>query len=379
MGKLANVVRIIGVATALGLMVSGTSYADLSNIDRPKSPEYGMNVFIWGNPSTTDRDLALMKSAGFTWQKTLFQWREIEGTAKGVFDWAEADRVVSASTQAGIQIIARIDFQPRWSRSDGAHNGPPDNPQDFADFVKALISRYNSSSPIGRIPAIEIWNEPNLDKEWGMRPINEQSAYDYVSLLKAGYTAAKEADPSVIVITAGLSPTCTDNSAARPDDVYLQWMYDAGAKAYFDVLGAHGAGYDKPPSASPEESAEKHNGCRVFTFRRVEDLRSVMVANNDAQKQIWLLEFGWTTDQVNPAYAWHAVSPEVHAEYVVGSYRWAKDNWSPWIGVMTLWNMPDPSWGPWREEYWWGVTDPDGSARPAFRRLSAARASGELP
>ena len=347
--------------------------------ERVQSPEYGMNIFIWGNPSTTDRDLNLMRNAGFGWQKTLFQWREIEGAGKGQFNWTEADRVVAASKAAGIKIIARVDFNPYWARADRAHNGPPDNPQDFADFVTALVSRYNSESPIGTIQAIEIWNEPNIDKEWGLQPINRQSANDYVKLLKAGYTATKAADPNVMVVTGGLSPTCTDNDTARPDDVYLQWMYDAGAKQYFDVLGAHGAGYDKPPTASPEESAEKHSGCRAFTFRRVEDLRTVMVSNKDAEKQVWLLEFGWTTDQVNPAYAWHAVSPQTQGEYLVGAYRWAYQNWSPWIGVMTLWTFPDPSWSPAREEYWWAITDPDGSARPAYQRLAAARAAGELP
>lgn len=366
-------------ALGIAILAPLTQSAATAETERSRSPEYGMNVFVWGNPSTTDRDLALLSQAGFGWQKTLFQWREIEGARKGEFDWAESDRVVGASNRAGVKIIARLDFQPYWSRADGAHNGPPDNPEDFADFVRALMTRYNRDSEIGPIHAIEVWNEPNLDKEWGMAVIGPESAADYVDLLRASYIAAKEADPSVLVISAGLSPTCTDTAQARPDDEYLQWMYDAGAAPYFDVLGAHGAGYDKPPTASPEESADMHHGCRVFTFRRVEDLRRVMVANRDSHKQIWLLEFGWTTDKINPAYAWHAVSPEAHAEYVVGAYRWAYEQWGPWIGVMTLWNMPDPNWNPDREEYWWGVTNPDGTHRPAFSRLAEARANGELP
>src|SRR3954453_20820942 len=28
-----------------------------STVYHAKSPEYGMNVFVWGNPKTTDRDL----------------------------------------------------------------------------------------------------------------------------------------------------------------------------------------------------------------------------------------------------------------------------------------------------------------------------------
>ena len=53
----------------------------------------------------------------------------------------KADRVVKASAANGIKIIARIDFQPDWARKDLAKNGPPDNYQDYADFVAAFASR----------------------------------------------------------------------------------------------------------------------------------------------------------------------------------------------------------------------------------------------
>ena len=344
-----------------------------------RSPEYGMNVFLAGNAATTGRDLALLNRVEFEWQKSLFQWRSIEGAGKGVFDWRDADRVVAASRSAGVKIIARLDFQPSWARADRASNGPPDDYQDYADFVGAFVDRYRAGSARGTVHAIEIWNEPNLTREWGGAPIDEEQAADYVRLLQVSYEAAKRADPSVTVISAGLSPTCTDDETARPDDVYLQWMYDAGAGQYFDVLGAHGAGYDKPPDASPEESAARHNGCRVFTFRRVEDLRAVMERNGDGGKQVWLLEFGWTTDRQNPAYAWHAVTPETQGDYIVGAYRWAGEHWAPWIGVMALWNLPDPNWGRDREEYWWSVANPDGTARPALEELLAARRDGRLP
>ena len=347
---------------------------------RAKSPEYGMIVFVWGNSGTTDRDLGRVRDAGFTWQKSLFTWRDIE-PQRGAFNFSESDRVVRASAAAGVKIIARLDFQPAWARADGAHNGPPDNYDDFGRFVAELVRRYRSDSPIGQIHAIEVWNEPNLAREWGGAPINEAQAADYVRLLKAAYQAAKAVDPSVIIVTAGLSPTGWSDDSARPDDVYLEWMYAAGAKEYFDVLGAHGPGFKAPPDISPDEAASNplYGGHRSFTFRRVEDLRAIMVRNGDEAKQIWLLEFGWTTDLVNPAYAWHRVTPEQHGEYLVAAYRWANQNWSPWIGVMALWTLPDPRWDASREELWWAVGNPDGTDRPALMRLRAARQSGELP
>ena len=347
---------------------------------RAKSPEYGMNVFVWGNPSTTDRDLGRVRDAGFTWQKTLFKWRDIE-PQHGFFTFGEADRIVRASAAAGVKIIARLDFQPTWARADGAHNGPPDNYDDFGRYVTELVKRYRSDSPIGTLHAIEVWNEPNLAREWAGKPINEAQAGDYVRLMKTAYEAAKAVDPSIVIISGGLSPTGWSDDSARPDDQYLEWMYAAGAKDYFDVLGAHGPGFKAPPDVSPEEAAASplYGGHRSFTFRRVEDLRAIMVAHGDADKQIWLLEFGWTTDEVNPAYAWHRVTPEQHGEYLVGAYRWANQNWAPWIGVMTLWTLPDPTWAPSREELWWAVGNLDGTDRPALTRLRDARRSGELP
>ena len=73
------------------------------------------------------------------------------------------------------------------------------------------------------------------------------------------------------------------------------------------------------------------------------------------------------------------MSEEQKATYIVEAYRWALDHWSPWIGVMALWNLPDPDWGPDREEYWWSIANPDGTSRPAYTSLQRARQSGYLP
>lgn len=198
-----------------------------------------------------------------------------------------------------------------------------------------------------------MWNEPNLAREWGNVPPN---AAEYTRLLASANNGAKMADPSVVVLAAGLSPTETNDADAVPDDVFLQRMYDAGAKACFDVLGVHAPGFKAPPEMSPDQVAADPNygGHRLFTFRRVEDLRNVMVRNGDAGKQVWLTEFGWTSDTVHPAYSWHAVSEQQKADYLVRAYQYARANW-PWIGVMCVWGLPRPDWNPEFEEYWWSV------------------------
>src|SRR5262249_47768582 len=109
--------------------------------------QYGMNMFIWGHADTTGRDLGGGKQAGFTWQKTLFSWRDIEGKCKGCYDWNEADRVAKSTIDAGVKLLVRIDFEPDWSRADRAHNGHPDNLADYAEFVQAVANRYKPGSP----------------------------------------------------------------------------------------------------------------------------------------------------------------------------------------------------------------------------------------
>jgi hypothetical protein len=367
-----------------GAGIGGTGRYVRLGAYQANSPEYGMNVFIWGEANTTQRDLGKLRELNFGWQKTLFQWREIEGAGKGIFDWREADRVVSASTAAGIKVLARLDFPPSWACPSWDNRGnecAPDRPEDYADFVRAFTTRYGTGSPIGRVYAIEVWNEPNLAREWGNKPISQQQAADYVRLLQLAYQAAKSVDPQMTIVTAGLTPTGTQNDDARDDVVYLQWLYDAGVAQWFDVLGAHGAGYKAPPEMSPDDvgADPSYGGHPSFSFRRVEQLREVMVNNGDDAKQVWLLEFGWTSDEVHPAYAWHRVTEDQKAQYIVGAFKWARDKWSPWIGVMNLWNLSAPGWTQQNEEYWWSISYPDGSPRPAYTALLNARTNGTLP
>jgi polysaccharide biosynthesis protein PslG len=348
-----------------------SSPASVSKLD------YGIHLFIADHPQTTERDLRMVTDASFHWQKSLFKWREIEGAAKGRFDWTDADRVVRASRGNGLKILARLDFEPMWARKDQAHNGPPDNYQDYWDFVSAFVKRYRGESPIGRVDAIEIWNEPNLDREWGNQAINTASAADYVRLLAGAYQAAHAANPEIIVISAGLSPNGVTNGHSADDLQYLQWMYDAGLQGKFDVLGAHANTQAPEVAASPGSLKDFPHAS--FYFRRIEQLRQLMVEHGDATKQIWLTEWGWTSDTVHQAFAWFAVSEDKKADNLVQAFKYARENWSTWIGVMSVWTLPDPSWTRDDEEYWWAIANPDGTPRPAYLRIRDDRRNGVLP
>jgi hypothetical protein len=342
------------------------------------SPEYGMQAFMWWRQDTLDRDISLIKNSGFGWIKQNFGWRDIEAT-KGQYDWHRSDRIVLSMNEAGLDMIVRLDYQPDWARSGCSLQGPPTNLQDYANFVSAVATRYR-----GRIRAYEIWNEPNLAREWCDQP---PSGAAYTQLLRVAYTAIKAADPTAWVVTAGLSPTTRNDDVAKPDIYFLQEMYDAGAAKYFDLLGAHGAGFRAPPEADPGAVAKDPNLAnpgdfssgvpeelrRVYCFRHVEDLHAIMIKNGDSKKQVALLEFGWTNDpRPNSPYAWHAIaSEEVKADYFARAYAYAYSHWSPWIGLMSLIYVSDPSWTPNDEQYWWAITNPDGSPRAAYNRLKS--------
>lgn len=345
---------------------------DLSvSLDKMKSPDFGIQAFLYWRSEVAKRDLQLINDIKFKWVKQQFSWRDIEGAGKGVYDWTSADRMMDQIDEHGLNVIARVDLQPEWAGGGFPEIGPPDDYQDYVDFVSALATRYK-----GRIDAYQIWNEPNLAREWGNRPPNPAN---YTELLRRSYEAIKAVDPAAIVISAGLAPTTRWDDVAMPDTVFVQGMYDAGAQPYFDALGVHGAGYKVHPATDPEVVANdpvlNNNDPsppelkRIYAFRHVEDVRQVMVQNGDADKRVVVLEFGWTVDPRSESpYHWHAVTELEQAQYIIGAYRYAEQNWQPWIGVMSLIYLANVDWTEDDEQTYWSITYPE---YPDFRARAA--------
>ena len=334
---------------------------------RLNSPEYGIQAFLWWYVDRTARGhIRLIEEMGFGWVKQVFAWRDLEGGEKGGFDWYRADRIVEMTQDAGLDLLVRLDHQPYWAQDPEVEEWLPDAPpadfQDFGDYCFALASRYR-----GRIRAYEVWNEPNLAREWGGQPPDPAS---YAGLLKVCYLGIKRADPEALVISAGLAPTGTYDETAMPDMQFYQEMYEAGAAPYFDLLGVHAPGFMNPPERSPDEAeADPALAQRWLTFRHAEDVRRLMIAHGDAGKQIAITEFGWTSDDRNPAYSWYAVSEEEKADYLVRAYTYAREHWSPWIGLMSSVYIADPDWTPINEQYFWAITRPDGALLPGYVAL----------
>lgn len=346
------------------------------------SPDFGANAFLWWRPEIADRDLQLMDQAGFRWVRQSFAWEDIQ-PMPDEFVWARADRVVVQVNARGLSLLVRLGMDSETTDFWAGH--PPEANARFVEFVAALARRYNCTpDAVGCVQAWQVWNEPNLAREWGG---NRPDPAAYVALLGDIYTAIKAANPNALVISAGMAPTGTDNEIAMPDTRFYEEMYRAmggSSDGYFDLLGVHAAGFAAPPETDPAEAADNpaYGGQRFFAFRHVEDIRAIMEANGDSAKRIAILEFGWTSDPVNPDYTWHGggagIDEFVKADYLRRAYAYAAEHWQPWIGLMSVLTMPNLDWledgDPFDEEqYWWAILEPSQidelRLRPAFVEL----------
>ena len=340
-------------------------------IDPPfTSLSYGIQAFLWWDDGFANLRLDQIQIMVFSHVKQIFAWEDIE-PGPGELNLARADQILGEVEKRGLNLVVRLSDVPDWAHPNAVGekdvdfvDSPPDPAfmDAWAGYCGAIASRYP-----GRIAAYQIWNEPNLAREWGNRP---PDATAYVDLLRRCSDAIRAADPEAIIISSGLSPTGTCCDVARPDDQYLQEMYDAGFQQYVDVVGMHAPGFSAP-HVSPDE-AEQQGRHRFFTFRRIEDLRRIMVANGDAARQAALLEVGWTTDVEgnNTDYSWYAVDEETQAQYLVEAYQYAADHWRPWVGLMSAIYLAPPDWTEDDEEYWWSIMMPNGRARPAYKELA---------
>jgi aryl-phospho-beta-D-glucosidase BglC (GH1 family) len=146
---------------------------------------YGVNTFLQNEvePAKREEAMRMISEAGIKWIRQEFTWEDIEIHGKGDFEdrrhepyksaWEKYDHIVDLAEKYDIQIMARLSNPPSWSRALTDTVGafaPPDDLADYGDFVEAVATRYQ-----GRIPAYQIWNEPNIYPEWGEYPVSAEA------------------------------------------------------------------------------------------------------------------------------------------------------------------------------------------------------------
>jgi uncharacterized protein YgiM (DUF1202 family) len=297
---------------------------------------FGITANMWQNDK--GGVAGQIKDLGFSWVKQQVRWEFVENEP-GAVNWSEMDDIINVMNGNGIQVMFSVVTAPQWTRPDkSGTGGPPNDFNLYAGFVGKIAGRY-----CGKLGAIEVWNEENLQREWDGYPLDPAS---YMDLLRRSYTAIKNSCPSLLVISG--APTPTGNSDVAVDDIaYLRGLYDNGLARYCDGVGVHPSGYAIPPDITVQDWQQgrytpppSHFNHRSFYFRStMEESRQVMVDYGDVNKRLWPTEFGWgQTISPHAGYEYEAyISEAQQAQYIVTAFRMMQ-NWG-WVGGAFLWNL----------------------------------------
>ena len=331
-------------------------------------PAVGVNVFLEQEvePERRQRSLELLHAAGVTWIRQQLPWEQVEPVAKGETvdpkyggsTWTKFDDIVDRANLMGFKVLLRLDTSPRWALPPDAADGlgPPVHDEDYWDFVSAVASRYR-----GRVAAYQIWNEPNLNSEWGRQP---PDASAYAALLRGASERVHMADPSALVVMAALSPTLTENADALNELIYLRQLYEAGVRGSFDVLAVQAYGLRGGPDDPRVDTSD-------VTFSRPSLVRSVMASFGDSDVPIWATELGWNANPPSvPLQQFGRVTPTLQARYTARAFERIAEQW-PWMPVAFVWywKRPDDTNRD-QDWFWFRLADPDFTLQPVYYALS---------
>ena len=162
----------------------------------------------------------LMRQAGMTWVKRQVRYNRGDSAAM-------VQSMIDQAHSQGFRILLGVVGDKNQLAAD--MTGYMD---EFAGFL-GEVAKYGPD-------AIEVWNEPNLDREW---PNGQISPTLYTTMLSKAYASIKSANASVMVISGAPAPTGAEGAfgtaAVWNDDRYIAGMAAAGAANYMDCLGAH--------------------------------------------------------------------------------------------------------------------------------------------
>jgi hypothetical protein len=232
-----------------------------------------------------------------------------------------------------------------------------------ANYHKEFAAQLANIAAQG-VDAIEVWNEPNLDREYGGSGNGQVNPENYANMLREAYGAIKSVNPNVLVISGATAPTgffggnCT--AGGCDDAVFVQRLAATGAAAWLDCIGAHHNGTMVGPdqqSGAPVGSAGHHQ----WYFQ------GTLAVNYNAfggKKPVCWTELGYVTkDGIAPAlpggFAWgNGVTMQNQVDWLRRAVELSRA--SGIVKIMIIWNADfrqfdeDPQAG-------YSIFRPDGS------------------
>jgi hypothetical protein len=201
--------------------VAGATPAPAGNLPAPVAGSAANGKFELGGHVDGLPQWAVdgMKQAGMTWVKKQIRVEGGLGTAQAL---------ISDAKGKGFKILLGI---------VGDKNALGANPAAYYQQYASFVAEVAKMAP----DAIEVWNEPNIDREW---PVNLINGGEYTKLLAAAFNAIKQVNPNVLVISGAPAPTgffgaggC--GTGGCNDDAFMSQMAQAGASNYMDCVGLH--------------------------------------------------------------------------------------------------------------------------------------------
>lgn len=223
--------------------------------------------------------MARQRSAGIGLVRQVFDWSHIE-MAPGRYHFDAYDAYVREAAAQGLAVLPILQNAPSFhSPRSGRTACAPSRMEDMADFADALARRYGPGGSLWRerpdapsmpIRAWQIWNEPNVGVGW----CNQPNPREYAAMLRAAGGAIERANPGAEIVTAGIS--ASRMKTAMPLGRFIDGLYRAGGKRYFDTLAVNGYAPD-------------HLGLAGLLHR----VRRLMDGRRDRRADIRITEIGW--------------------------------------------------------------------------------------
>ncbi len=304
-----------------------------------------------------NQQLDEMQALGITWVRFDIEWGDVQYSSPNKSTWSAYDTVVNAIAAHHMNALAIILFTPQWARSPDCTGGakcPPGNPQQYAVFAAEVAQRYR-----GKVQAFEVWNEPNNYAFWA----TQVNCAAYTTLLKTTYPAIKAVDPSAIIITGGLAPESTDKNNLSQMD-FLSCIFKTGGERYLDAVGDHPYTFPMLPSGNTSNTWAQMSETSP-------SLRSIMVANGDGGKKIWLTEFGAPTNGPDPKWFVTEAQQSAMVTDAMNLYKTYT-----WAGPIFWYTLQDGGTTTSTQENFFGLIRYDGSLKPAFTALKNAISAG---
>ncbi len=307
--------------------------------------EYG------GHVTSTDSEVATaaMKRAGMTWMKV--QIRYAPGNNPG-----GVANIINAARARGFKVLLGIVGDP-----DDLAAGGGAYIQEFANYLGGVAGLGPD--------AIEVWNEPNLDREW---PTGQISGANYTAMLGAAYQAIKSVNPGVLVIAGAPAPTGAE--AAFPgrvvnDDKFLQQMVTAGAVNYMDCMGVH---YNEGVVAPSQNFGDPRDNYYSRYFGTLTDLYWNILGG---QRPLCITEIGYLTPEgygnLGDYWAWGA-NTTIGEQAAWLAEAIAIGSRSGKVRLMIVWNVDFQRFDANDPQAGYAIIRRDGAC-PACEAIAAAR------